>query len=174
MSLLLVLSGGLRDDRNPSALGSQADILAGENLLQPAAAKLGPALEMGWSEKKLPAPRPMLPIPPTAMRTRVDFHKCHVGKSGARIQRPLISGSQVRALVSPPPSPLFWRFAETVEKGPLLAGFFVSAQTDPGLRSRECGNFDPWSPVAKFPFLGAVPIVRGRLCRVTGYRIGAG
>jgi CspA family cold shock protein len=48
---------------------------------------------------------------------------------------------------------MFLRFAEAVEKGPLLAGFFVSAQTDPGLRSRKCGNFDPRSPVAKFPFL---------------------
>ena len=53
----------------------------------------------------------------------------------------------------PPPSPLFWRFAETVEKGPLLAGFFVSAQIDPGLRSRKCGDFDPWSLALKFPFL---------------------
>jgi hypothetical protein len=52
---------------------------------------------MGWSEKNTCLP-PVLPIPPTAMRTRADFH-CHVGESGARIQRPLISGSQVRALV---------------------------------------------------------------------------
>ena len=65
----------------------------------------------------------------------------------------LISGSQVRALVRPPPSPLFWRFAETVEKGPLLAGFFISAQTDSDLRSRKCGDFDPQSPVPNFPFL---------------------
>jgi len=34
-------SGCLRDDRNPSALGSQADILAGENFFQPAAANVG-------------------------------------------------------------------------------------------------------------------------------------
>ena len=46
-------------------------------------------------------------------------------------------------LAAPPPSPLFWRFAETVEKGPLLAGFFVSALTDRGLRSRKSGYFDP-------------------------------
>jgi hypothetical protein len=38
---LLALSGGLRNDRNPSALGSQADILAGENFFQPAGAKVG-------------------------------------------------------------------------------------------------------------------------------------
>jgi hypothetical protein len=50
-------------------------------------------------------------------------------------------------------TPLFWRFAETVEKGPRLAGFFVSARIDPGIRSRKCGNFDLWSPVPKFPFL---------------------
>ena len=55
----------------------------------------------------------------------------------------IISGSQVRSLSCPPPSPLFWHFAETVEKGPLLAGFFISAQTDPGLCSRKCGEFDP-------------------------------
>jgi hypothetical protein len=55
-------------------------------------------------EMRLPAARPMLPIPLTAMRTRADFHKCHVGQGGARIQRPLISGSQVRALIRPPPS----------------------------------------------------------------------
>ena len=53
----------------------------------------------------------------------------------------------------PPPSLLFWHFAETVEKGPLLAGFFISAQIDPGLRSRKDGNFDLWSPVPKFLFL---------------------
>jgi hypothetical protein len=34
------LSGGFRDDRNPSALGSQADMLAGGNFFQPAAAKV--------------------------------------------------------------------------------------------------------------------------------------
>jgi hypothetical protein len=45
------------------------------------------------------------------------------------------------------------RFAETVEKDPLLAGFFVFDQTDLGLRSRKCVNFGPWSLVAKFPFL---------------------
>jgi hypothetical protein len=57
------------------------------------------------------------------------------------------------SLHPPPPSALFLRFAETVEKGPLLAGFCVSSQTDPGLRSRKCGNFDPWSPVQKIPVL---------------------
>ena len=81
------------------------------------------------------------------------------------IIRLLISGSQVRALVRPPPGPLFWGFAETVEKGPLLAGFSISARADPGLRSRKCGNFDPWSLVPKLPFLARFPIVRGELCR---------
>ena len=57
------------------------------------------------------------------------------------------------SLHPPPPSALFLRFAETVEKGPLLAGFFISAQIDPGLRSWKCGNFDLWSPVPKFLFL---------------------
>ena len=33
------------------------------------------------------------------------------------------------------------------------AAFFISAQIDPGLRSRKCGNIDLWSPVPKFPFL---------------------
>src|SRR5215813_11351834 len=37
----LALSGGFCDDRNPSAFGSQADTLAGENFLQPATAKIG-------------------------------------------------------------------------------------------------------------------------------------
>jgi hypothetical protein len=73
----------------------------------------------------------------------------------------LISGSQVRSLSRPPPSLLFSHLMETVEKGPLLAGFFVSAQTDPGLRSRKCGDFDPWSPVPKFPFLAASPWSEG-------------
>jgi hypothetical protein len=36
----LVELGGFRDDRNPSTFGSQADTLAGENFLQPAAAKI--------------------------------------------------------------------------------------------------------------------------------------
>jgi hypothetical protein len=40
--------------------------------------------------------------------------------------------------VRPPPSRLFWRYVATVEKGPLFAGFFASAQVDRGLRSRKC------------------------------------
>jgi hypothetical protein len=40
-----------------------------------------------------------------------------------------------------------------------LAGFFVFAQTDLRLRSRKCGNFGPWSLVAKFPFLAAIVTV---------------
>ena len=35
------LRGGFRDDRNPSALGGQADMLCWENFFQPAAAKVG-------------------------------------------------------------------------------------------------------------------------------------
>lgn len=46
--------------------------------------------------KEITCPPPVLPIPPTAMRTRV--HRCHVGKSAAPGNNdPLISGSQVRA-----------------------------------------------------------------------------
>jgi hypothetical protein len=48
---------------------------------------------------------------------------------------------------------LFWHFTETVEKGPPLAGFFDFGLADLGLRSRKCGNFDPWSLVPEFPFL---------------------
>jgi hypothetical protein len=36
----LGVSGGFRDDRNPSTFRSQADTLAGENFFQPAAAKV--------------------------------------------------------------------------------------------------------------------------------------
>src|SRR5262249_16176825 len=53
----------------------------------------------------------------------------------------------------PPPSPLFWHSAETVEKGPPLAWFFISAQTDSGLRSRNSAHFHPPSPAPNFPFL---------------------
>jgi hypothetical protein len=61
--------------------------------------------------------------------------------------------------VRPPASPPFWRFAETVEKGPLLAGFFVFTQTDPGLRSRKCGNFalGLWSKNSR-PWRGSMPM----------------
>jgi hypothetical protein len=89
------------------------------------------------------------------MRTRADFHKCHVGKSGARIQRPSISGSQVRALVRPPPSLLFWHFAETVEKGPLLAGFSTPLKLIP-VSVRGSAAISTISLRPKFPVPGAI------------------
>jgi hypothetical protein len=61
---------------------------------------------------------------------------------------------------------MFWRLAETVEKGPPLAGFCVSAQIDPGLRSQKCGDFDPWSPVPKFAFLARFPIAHLSLSKI--------
>jgi hypothetical protein len=68
--------------------------------------------------------------------------------------------------VRPPPRPLFSHFTETVEKGPPLAGFFVSALADPGLRSRKCGNFDRLSLVPEFPFLARFRLFVDELRRV--------
>ena len=57
---------------------------------------------------------------------------------------------------------LFWHFTETVEKGPLLAGFFDFGLADLGLRSRKCG-FRPLVSGPRIPVPGAVPIVRDEL-----------
>jgi hypothetical protein len=49
----VALSGRLRNDRHPSALGSEADILAGENSsnLRPLTLECRRAGNLGWSEK---------------------------------------------------------------------------------------------------------------------------
>jgi hypothetical protein len=85
MSPVVALSGGLRDDSNPSAVGSQADMSAGEDFFQPAAAKVGVPPRWKWGGRKRNY------LPPTLsdrMRARADFHKCDVGKRGARINDP--------------------------------------------------------------------------------------
>jgi hypothetical protein len=57
-------------ERNPSAPGSQADSLLGKisSNLRPLDFGAPPRSKFGVVGKKLPAPRPMLLIPPTGMR----------------------------------------------------------------------------------------------------------
>jgi hypothetical protein len=49
----------------------------------------------------------------------------HAGMSGARIQRPLISGSQVRALVRPPCSPPKLAVEDLPAERPIFGWFFA-------------------------------------------------
>jgi hypothetical protein len=75
-------------DANASFTGAERTRFA-EIFLQPAAVNVGPPLRSKWGGRK----RNYLP------------HACAAHSSGAQIQRPLISGSQVRALVRPISSP---------------------------------------------------------------------
>jgi hypothetical protein len=99
---------------------SGAEQTLGKIFPQPAAANITVPPRSKWGGRK----RNYLCCPfRRQMRTRADFYKGHVGKRGAWIQRPLISGSQVQALVGPPSSPPKPAVEDLPAGRPISAGF---------------------------------------------------
>ena len=82
-------SSGFTIDGTPSAHRSQADLPAGEIFPQPAAANVGAPPRWKWGgQKRNYLPPAHVVHSADRMRARADFHKCHVGKRGARINDP--------------------------------------------------------------------------------------
>jgi hypothetical protein len=166
--------------------GAKRTYLLAKNFFQPAAAKVAapPRSKLGVVGKKLPAPRPMLPLQrwresaagPTTYPPRPNQHSsriapsdpdvlpgaersCFTLASAALGSTTLISGSEVRALVRPPSSPP----KLAVGRWPPETACFRRIPRGSGIAvfASLCAGlvsralFARWSPAPKIPFLVA-------------------
>ena len=99
---------------------------AGQNFLQPAAAKVEapPRWKWGGQKRNYLPPRPHCPFRRQDARTG-RFSQISCGQERRSDQRSLISGSPVRALVRPPPSLPKPRYLDLRARRPLLRPFLA-------------------------------------------------